>query len=497
MHAELYEELCDFTVQIGDVSFRCHRVILGASSPFFLGLLRSGMKEANEGRVVLQDISVSTFQLILKTLYTGEDVLSLGNFIEIWHAVHMLQIGIIEEVCETFAKQNINVENFKEISRSAKKLNSKSAWSSLRNYILKNFDAVYTAKLYLELSFEELNSIVNNPELTVSSEYVVLQAVLNWAEYKPVVQDADNISSKKMIKTSGSARSLHHVNTEMQSKKQSDRCNTTSSILENCSYDRLQGLNNLLKRVRTCIISPTLLMNVLEHQCIKRNNSAKQIILSAILNQTTHFRHGQWPTAGIYRRFNEYGNYGVCSLQGDITLYAIDPYDEKRYAMKKNPLLRKNVKLVAFENQIYAVGRQSSSKTESKMFVYGNSWKHLVELPGIEFHLTSNENYIYITSVAENVIYRFHPKHTKDNLVNFIEVPEGSVVTHVMSYQTYLLIFCTETVNGVQETAVHMLDLPAKNWTRLDNLHGPAKNIISFRNDDNQFVLQSNLLVGF
>ncbi|XP_059175101.1 uncharacterized protein LOC131955135 [Physella acuta] len=378
-------------------------------------------------------------------------------------------------------------------------------------------------KLYLQLSFEDLYSLLDSHKLNVSDEYLVLQAVLNWVEYKPdqhVPDTCNTIESQKKLKT----EKVHNTTTQVVqehclddkstmvtdkivfskaisnclNKSDTEACQnkgkkisqsmSTNSAAEN---DRLYRFEVLLRRVRTSIISPTLLMNVLQHNSIKHNEKAKEIIVSAILNQTIYFKHGQWPKTGIYRESHEYGNYGICSLYRNGTFESLS-YGETWNKMKSCPSLAHNVQLVAFENEIYAAGCQSATQTKSKLFVYANKWKEIVELPAKELYLASNENHIYITSVTENVIYRFDPKYADVNLIKFTEVPKGSVVTHVMSYRGYLLIFCTETVNGVQETAVHMLDLPAKSWTRLDNLNGPAKNIISFRNDDNHFVLQTN-----
>ncbi|XP_059170038.1 kelch repeat and BTB domain-containing protein 3-like [Physella acuta] len=178
------KENCDFTVQIGEVSIKCHSIILAACSPFFLGLLRSGMKEANEGRVVLQNVSASNIQLILKTLYTGEDVLSLDNFIEIWHAVDMLQFEFLVDLCETFATKNIKLENFSEIFSTANLFNSKLVLSSVKTFMIQNFESIYTSKRFLELSFDEMCFIVSSHALHFNSEHPVLELILNWAEYK-------------------------------------------------------------------------------------------------------------------------------------------------------------------------------------------------------------------------------------------------------------------------------------------------------------------------
>ncbi|XP_059170027.1 uncharacterized protein LOC131951686 [Physella acuta] len=535
------QELCDFTVEIDEVSIRCHRVILGASSPFFLGLLRSGMKEANEGHVVLQDVSVSTFQLILKALYTGEDVLSLDNFIEIWHAVDMLQIGSLVELCESFAAKNIQLENFRKLFSVANLFNSKTLLSSVKKFMTQNIEDICRDKLYLEFSFDEMSDIVRCHALNFRTEYPVLEMVLNWVQYKPVVEDSTNNctgnnnkfqtleqdnslsnASSKYIKLNCSEDKSTSVMETNISKNRNVTIITYDSIQrskravswfgnlepitsenfstfrfdptssENLSSDRVDELNILLSQVRMCIICPSLLMNVLEHRLIKNNDKACQIIVSALLKQMS-FRHGQWPKAGIYRQCQEYGNYGISCMNGTGKFLLIDLVDEKRYTIKSCKTLCWHVQISAFDKELYATSSRYANMTESDMFVYrDNTWTHVAEVPGTDILLASNEQYVYATSVSEETIYRLNSKCNPPCISTFSTLPEGSVVKHFMSYQIYLLIFCTETGNGVEETAVHMLDLQAKSWTKLDNLNGPAKNIISFRNDDNHFVLQRN-----
>ncbi|XP_059170042.1 kelch repeat and BTB domain-containing protein 8-like [Physella acuta] len=480
------EKLCNFTIQIDDVSIKCHSIILGACSPFFLGLLQSEMKEANEGHVVLQNVSVSTFQLILKTLYTGEDMLSLDNFIEIWHAVHMLQIGFLVELCESFAAKNINIENFREIFFSAKLFDSISVQSSVKRFMLQNFTTIYETKLYLELACDEMFCLLSSNELHFDSEYPVLEMVLKWAEYKPHFNNSEETwnapGNNKKIKSSTpvNVNSIHS--------------DSKSNSSKNVSTERFDELDVLLSQVRVCVIRPCLLMNVLEHRLIKRNDKARQIIVSSLVKQMS-FRHGQWPTEGIYRQFHEYGNYVVYFSYASRRFVIVDPCDGKKYTLKECVWLNRNTQMIVFDTEFYATGIQFFFQNKSNMFVYTkNSWSVVSAMPAVDVLLASNEQFIYVTCFVEGEthVFRLNPKCKTTNVEKFTTLPVNSGVTHVMSYQIYLVYFCTETVNGINETAVHMLDLQEKSWTKLDNLNGPAKNIISFRNDDNHFVLQTN-----
>ncbi|XP_059169527.1 uncharacterized protein LOC131951207 [Physella acuta] len=520
------EDLCDFTVQIDDVSIKCHRVILGACSPFFLGLLRSGMKEANDGRVVLQDISVSTFQLILKTLYTGEDVLSLDNFIEIWHAVDMLQIDFMVKLCEKFALDNLRMETFEDIYPSAMFLNSKAVLKRIKKFILYNFEEVIKTRTYLELSYNVLLKIIKSNSLKVTNEYEVAKSVLKWVEYKSEsCNDTVNpIVKNCSVKESEYSNIIFQKNIGLKSQKWREKrlqnslvaqestpelfnqgvgpANNFSCIsnsvkskrkpFSTSSNERSQKLADLLKCVRLSLMSPSLLAYILNHHLVVNNDEARKIIQEAILNQTAISRHGQWSSSGIHRRYDKSGNYGVYAY-GEGKYRVIDLLDDQWYTIKSCSHIKRKIQLVVFDNELHSTGVRKVDQLNCKMFVYcGGLWKEIVEMPGNELILVSNDSYIYVTNIDQSVIYRMNPRSRMPVVVRYSQIPGELFVTHVMSYQIYLLFFCTETVNGVEETAVHMLDLHAKSWTRLDNLNGPAKNIISFRNDDNHFVLQTN-----
>lgn len=65
-------ELSDFTIKCGDRSFYVQGAILSARSDFFVGMLRHGMKEANEKEVKIEKMEPDILELVLRYLYRGE-----------------------------------------------------------------------------------------------------------------------------------------------------------------------------------------------------------------------------------------------------------------------------------------------------------------------------------------------------------------------------------------------------------------------------------------
>ncbi|KAK0041924.1 kelch repeat and BTB domain-containing protein 3 [Biomphalaria pfeifferi] len=109
-------------VNIEGESIRCHSFILASCSEFFKNLFTSNMKEKQEMKVDLQNIPLKTFQLILKTLYTGCELLTKDNVLDVWSAVHQLQIHILVQHCEDFVVGNLSPETLETYRKQAELL---------------------------------------------------------------------------------------------------------------------------------------------------------------------------------------------------------------------------------------------------------------------------------------------------------------------------------------------------------------------------------------
>ncbi|XP_059170039.1 kelch-like protein 22 [Physella acuta] len=170
--------LFDFAVKIANETVQCHRLILAACSEFFKGLFRSGMREVTENCVVLHDVSYEGFQLVLKTIYTGENILTLENLFEVWRAVNRLQITFMIDLCENFAIEAIKLDTWENIYSNAKMFDSEKVIQQLHLFLLKNFDPVCLSATFLQLSFNEVRGLIKSPELNVVCEDVVLESVI-------------------------------------------------------------------------------------------------------------------------------------------------------------------------------------------------------------------------------------------------------------------------------------------------------------------------------
>ncbi|XP_059164130.1 uncharacterized protein LOC131947066 [Physella acuta] len=476
----------DFTVKVDDVSLQCHRIFLAASSHFFRALLMTDMKEAKEGCVTINGISLKTFQHILKSMYTGKVPLTKDNFIDIWKAADQLQKDFIMQNCEDFAAKAISVENFESVVNTAKAFKSKKVLNASKSFMLNNFGLIMNDKPIMELEVKDFNELIDSRDLKVENEDWVIQTVLKWVEYVPeekcigekedVYADIEHNTSKKNSSNNKFDRSLTAVHKQTLNK----------------INHRTQALTKLLKSVRTCLVSTPLLKDLLKHRLIINNSEARDVLIDAVLYKTTHYNQGQWRTSAIHRASCEWEHYGVVLYKIHRTIYYINAYEDKLYKCISCSDLSIDLSLVVFDSYLYASGVNDGAQTNSSLYVlYRNVWSKITEIPGRQLILVPYEQCLFTLSKCSNEINQIFPKNSKPKVEEFTKLPEAIKVQHAIHYQRMILIFSSVTVNGEEKTAVHQLDILTKKLTELEQLNGPAEQIISFSDDNNTYVLQT------
>lgn len=65
------QHFCDVQLQVGKETFKVHRLVLAASSPYFAALFTGGMKESSKDVVQILGIEAAIFRILLDFIYTG------------------------------------------------------------------------------------------------------------------------------------------------------------------------------------------------------------------------------------------------------------------------------------------------------------------------------------------------------------------------------------------------------------------------------------------
>ncbi|KAL7013122.1 hypothetical protein ACKWTF_015204 [Chironomus riparius] len=138
------ETFKDLKIEIESHKFSVHKIVVAARSPTLAELLKANPEASN---LKLVDISVETFEKILKFLYTEELPRDDGtNFLHLFAASGKLKIDELREYAGTKLVNMINKENAVEVF----KLSSTYGGFSLRQ---KSYEII--KNIYSEISFED------------------------------------------------------------------------------------------------------------------------------------------------------------------------------------------------------------------------------------------------------------------------------------------------------------------------------------------------------
>jgi len=105
------KKMTDVEFLVGEETFGAHRSLLSARSPVFAAMFASGMKEAVDGQVRIEDVNPTTFQLFLKFLYTGMFEPSSTDNRELFAVADKYGVETLMELC----RPTVNIENIIDI----------------------------------------------------------------------------------------------------------------------------------------------------------------------------------------------------------------------------------------------------------------------------------------------------------------------------------------------------------------------------------------------
>ncbi|XP_074018143.1 zinc finger and BTB domain-containing protein 8A-like isoform X1 [Numenius arquata] len=202
---------CDCNILVEGKVFKAHRNVLFASSGYFKMLLSQSSKETSQPTIATFEVfSPETFMVILDFVYSGVLSLTGQNVIEVMSAASYLQMTDILNVCKTFIKSSLDI-NEKEkdhyLSLSAKSTNSEPANPSLyrsRRKAKSNPRRSYSVP-------EEKTNTVNENSWSGYSSYLSSQVILQRAETQLSKRGRKQGSTRKRRKHLGLSQSRDFV----------------------------------------------------------------------------------------------------------------------------------------------------------------------------------------------------------------------------------------------------------------------------------------------
>ena len=189
--AELRDDnsLCDGILQTCDEeTFRVHRCVLAASSPYFRAMFTGGFREANDEQserpIVLPTITSEGLRHVLDYMYSGRLILSQDTVYDVLIVAHMLQLTDVLSSCTEILISELSLENCFQTLEVAEKYEIKQLKYTSETFILNNFVRLSETAEYMELSVSDLCQYLKSDRLK-GNEIDIFRTAMTWLDSKP------------------------------------------------------------------------------------------------------------------------------------------------------------------------------------------------------------------------------------------------------------------------------------------------------------------------
>ncbi|XP_074535741.1 kelch repeat and BTB domain-containing protein 3 [Halichoeres trimaculatus] len=194
----------DFTINVQEQSFSCHRCVLAACSDFFRAMFEVDMRERDDGSVTLGDqcpVAISSF---LDFAYSGEVLITEGNVDMLFQLASFLQVSVLSRACSDFLIGTMDLGNCLSLFSLAEAYGSASLLHSSTEFVIQNFSSLSKTQDFLDMQVNVLEICLCSDALNVPSEEVVVQSLLRWVRH-------DLQGRQKLLPDLLSLTRLHHL----------------------------------------------------------------------------------------------------------------------------------------------------------------------------------------------------------------------------------------------------------------------------------------------
>ena len=174
------DQMCDVILQVENEEFPAHRLVLSASSEYFLKMFTLEMKEKNSKKIPIKSVTPTAMSEILKSIYTQQITFSKTNISDILHGASLMQFSGIVNTAEAYIKQTITMENcfwFRELVLGHPFETLKKVVIS---YFLLHMEEVSTHLEFLNFTFDEVDKIFSSNDLRTNTEEAVFEMLVKW-----------------------------------------------------------------------------------------------------------------------------------------------------------------------------------------------------------------------------------------------------------------------------------------------------------------------------
>ncbi|XP_078512101.1 kelch repeat and BTB domain-containing protein 3 [Lissotriton helveticus] len=237
----------DFNIFVKDEVFACHRCVLAACSDFFRAMFEVNMKERDDGRVTLTNLSPQAVKVFLDYAYTGKTQITEDNVDMLFQLSSFLQVSLLSKACSDFLIKSIDLSNCLQLLAISESYGSSRLFNHALDFALQHFSLLLQSADFLEMGVDILEKCLEADELNVPAEESVLNAVFSWTKHNLEVRPRylPNLMNKVR---------LHHISesTLMKCLTSEDQLlkSTNCSVLIKDAIQNVQDFGGLFPDTR-------------------------------------------------------------------------------------------------------------------------------------------------------------------------------------------------------------------------------------------------------
>ncbi|XP_005813230.1 kelch-like protein 33 isoform X1 [Xiphophorus maculatus] len=176
---------CDVILELDEISFHVHRIILAASSDYFRGMFTCGMKESHQACIALPFVPACELEALIGWSYSGTLHLSWDCVFEIACAALQLQFQSAFLLCLKFMREEMQVNSCLDVESFAEAYGLSELLEEANDFTLRNFREVSATAKFQDLPAKKLLDLLRCDGLCVPSELTVFRAVISWIQADP------------------------------------------------------------------------------------------------------------------------------------------------------------------------------------------------------------------------------------------------------------------------------------------------------------------------
>ena len=178
-------KLCDVVLEVEGTEIHAHRLVLAASSTYFYSMFVRDMLESRQQRITLQGVDVEATKLLVEFAYSTKLEITTGNVQSLMTAASLFNFPAVFEATSKFLSKQLHPSNCLGIRSFAKTHSSSELLGAATAYFREHFLDTIENDEYLNLSAEDLSSLLDSANLNVNTEEDVYNAVQMWLLHSP------------------------------------------------------------------------------------------------------------------------------------------------------------------------------------------------------------------------------------------------------------------------------------------------------------------------